>query len=51
METMILPVDFNEGRTVYDDIRVALEDVDIGILGRYGCIRIHIPLKIKSLVS
>ena len=36
VKTHIIPVDLNEGRSVYDGIKKGLEGKDIGILGQYS---------------
>ena len=37
MQTCVIAVDFNEGRSVYEKIRNGIEGKDIAILGKSWC--------------
>ncbi len=48
VQTKTIPVDFNEGRSVYDKIKEGIADKEIGILGRYieeTCIIVNLSVE------
>ena len=40
-DVRVIPVDFTQGQSVYDDIQAEISDLDIGILGKDTLIMIH----------